>query len=157
MTIDSSNFRKVTFSYPWKENMSYQIVADVNAFFDWYGLTNDTLKVKYKTLQRKDLGNILLQVDSLNISDSYVLELLDKSNDVIATEIIRNQTGFTKNYEALAPGNYVVRIIKDNNQNGRWDPVNYYEKRQAEGIFSAKIDELRANWDVDAKVIFREE
>ena len=50
-------------------------------------------------------------------------------------------------FESLIPGNYLVRIILDENNNGIWDTGNFLEKKQPETIlfFKDRVIELRAN------------
>jgi hypothetical protein len=45
---------------------------------------------------------------------------------------------------------YTLRVVYDENANGRWDTGNFLEKRQAEEViyFPKQLD-VRANWDVD--------
>lgn len=45
---------------------------------------------------------------------------------------------------------YLVRVIEDNNANGRWDSGVFFRHKQAEKVFSKKLDALRANWELEA-------
>jgi len=156
ISIDSVNLRQVNVAYAYKETLPYKLVIADGAFKDWYGLSNDSIVNNYKVLEAKELGNILLTLDSLDATQNYVYKLIDKSDKVIDEGVLKQKTSFQKDYIGLAPGKYFLRIIKDENGNGRWDPANYYEKKQAERIFDAPIEELRANWDVEAKVLYKE-
>jgi hypothetical protein len=54
------------------------------------------------------------------------------------------------NYEYLLPGVYRLKIIVDENQNGKWDTGNYLKHIQPEKVFynPTKIN-IRANWDIE--------
>ena len=49
----------------------------------------------------------------------------------------------------LEPNNYLLRVIYDANDNGRYDPGNYLTKRQPEKvIYFPNAIQLSQNWDV---------
>jgi hypothetical protein len=52
----------------------------------------------------------------------------------------------------LAPGIYDVELVEDVDENGRWSTGNYDSKKQPERVFKKTLEELRANWDVDAEI-----
>ena len=46
------------------------------------------------------------------------------------------------------PGEYEIRILFDDNNNGKWDPGNYSKKLQPEKVISLpKKLAIKANWD----------
>jgi hypothetical protein len=48
----------------------------------------------------------------------------------------------------LDPGNYGMRIIIDNNRNGKWDPGVLLQKKQPEKIINYNTQVvLKAGWD----------
>jgi len=102
-----------------------------------------------KTTDLKEFGNINLTVDSLDADLNYVFELM-LNNDVIETLKNSGEPKFQHNFIALPPGNYTLRIVEDTDGNGKWSPGNYDLKTQSERVFEKKIEEVRANWDVDA-------
>ena len=72
------------------------------------------------------------------------------NKDEIYKEIIHQEEDgnlFTFNY--INPGSYFMRIIYDENDNGKWDTGSYLNQKQAEEIiYFPKEIEVRANWDV---------
>ena len=47
------------------------------------------------------------------------------------------------------PGKYHVRLIKDDNKNGRWDGGDMKTKRQPEEvIYYPKLINMKANWEM---------
>ena len=53
-------------------------------------------------------------------------------------------------FKALEPSEYTLRVIYDDNGNGKWDTGNFLEKRQAEEIeYLSKTVQVRASWDWD--------
>ena len=52
------------------------------------------------------------------------------------------------------PGDYQLRILNDENENGTWDPGNYHLKKQPEKVMDIpKKISIRADWDNEADVV----
>jgi hypothetical protein len=150
--IDSAEQRSLVIQYPWKENKLYNLEILPNRVLDQFGLVNlDTIRASYNALSKKEFGNIVLNVLDLVPDTNYVVRLLFDGNLVDEVETKGSST-FTKNFKLLVPGTYDVEIIEDVDENGRWSTGNYDLKKQPERIFTKTLEELRANWDVDAEV-----
>jgi uncharacterized protein (DUF2141 family) len=157
MAIDTNGQRRLTFSYSWKEGLPYQMELLPGALTDIYGLQNDTIALAYRAELRKNYGNLSLTLDSLSAEQQYIVELLDRSDKVVERFLVRDTPSYQREFRALPPGSYSVRIITDWNANGRWDSGYYGLYRQPEPILTQPLEQqLRANWDLDATVIFRE-
>ena len=52
-------------------------------------------------------------------------------------------------FRYIAPGEYMIRILIDENENGKWDTGNYAEHIQPEQFiyYMGKIN-VRANWEI---------
>ncbi|MBK6932024.1 MAG: hypothetical protein IPH12_14630 [Saprospirales bacterium] len=55
-------------------------------------------------------------------------------------------------FQKLLPLAYTLQLIEDRNGNGRWDTGDYFERRQPERVFLKKLEPLRANWEVEARL-----
>jgi len=80
-----------------------------------------------------------------------VIELFqDVKNILSRNSFTKDTTIVFKNFYA---GKYYVRVIYDDNHNGKWDTGNVKEKRQPENIW---IDPqqltLRPNWEDEEKL-----
>jgi len=101
----------------------------------------------------ENLATLLFEVDTQ--SPSYILQVLTKKGKVVREYV--NQSSGTIN--SLEPGEFQLRLIIDENQNGIWDPGNYYKRQQPEPIVfyrnseDQKLITLRANWEVGPLVI----
>ncbi len=152
LQLDTADRRTLMVSYSWKEGMSYQLELDSGAVVDMYGLTNDSLRQQYLSEQIRNYGDLTIQIDSLNAQVNYILQLT--LNDKIAKEIyLSERKSYRQSFKTMRPGSYLVTIIEDRNGNRRWDPGDYDERRQAERLFRKRLEELRANWEVEALVI----
>ena len=148
--------RRLFIARPWKEGLPYELELMPGAFTDLYGLQNDTIIQPIQIDLLKSFGNLTLQFDSLSADSSYYVELLDKGNTVFDSFVIRGDTSFQRSFRAMPPGAYTVRLIEDWNDNGRWDTGNYDKMLQPEPIYLRPLEQLRANWDLEAVVNFAE-
>lgn len=178
--VDSTR-QRIRLSYKWKEQTAYRLIIDSSFATDTGGVRlagMDTLNFKTKAMS--DYGSLTLNLeygvppdtslhepDTTGIAvapappaieprdsgDHYVIQLM-REKDLIASSPLKGNTwqiGF------LNPGDYHIRILKDDNGNGVWDRGCYYcpVKRQPEKEYSppGKFN-VKANWDNDYKVKF---
>ena len=141
------NYDRVEIDFKLLPNDLYDIQLLPNALKDFWGNTHDTLNYRVSTKKTEDYGNIFIQ---LIYEDSYefILELL-KDN-----KVVRSYSKPVENsnypFEILNPGKYFLRLIKDKNNNDRWDTGNYLKKIQPEEVIYYPFElELRANWDLN--------
>jgi hypothetical protein len=73
--------------------------------------------------------------------------MYDKSVLIRSDEITKNTTMVYRDFPA---GRFKVRVIYDDNRNGKWDGGNLKEKIQPENIWIYnKVFDLRANWELN--------
>jgi uncharacterized protein (DUF2141 family) len=136
----------------WKENTKYHLFIPPGTFTDIFGLKNDTIKIDFKTREEKFYGTVKLKVNIPIGKDStkrnYIVQLLDEKENLIRENNI-NKTE-TIDYNYLYPQKYKLKIIIDDNGNGKWDTGNLLQKRQPEKViyYSEPIN-IRSNWDSD--------
>ena len=81
-------------------------------------------------------------------SFEFILELL-KDGKVVRSYNKPNEDS-NYSFKLLDPGKYFLRLIKDKNNNDKWDTGNYLEKIQPEEVIYFPFElELRANWDLN--------
>lgn len=151
--ISESAPHELLIGWPWKEGKRYEMELLPGAVHNWYGLANDSLMKKWIVEPVKSFGNIKLTIEGLDPGLNYVAELLFQENNVVEKLLIENSETYQRSFTLLPPGNYSLRIVTDLNQNGRWDAGLYDAKRQPEPIFKTKLEPLRANWDLETKVV----
>ena len=150
--IDSTEQRTLQINYPWKATYTYNLQILPGAITNLYGRSNtDTLNLNYLIKEPKEFGSINLQVTDIDSLQQYQVELLFAEN-VVASFSIANAKKYQRTFASLPPGNYSVKVIEDLNKNGRWDSGDYDKKLQPEQIATATLEELKANWEVEAAV-----
>jgi uncharacterized protein (DUF2141 family) len=148
-TIDSSR-TKVTLSAQWQEAMDYRIIIDTSAIIDSANLhltKADT--IRFTTRQQSDYGNVVLRFSNLDLAKHPVLQFAQ------GEEVKKSYPLSTLEWsnKFVTPGEYEIRILFDENKNGKWDPGDYSKKLQPEKVItlSQKIA-IKANWDNEREI-----
>ena len=123
-------------------NIIVQILP--GAFEDLYGIKNDSISGALYFNTAEDFGNLMVKVKDMN-AKNLIVQLTDAKGKVLKEYFTKDSLYTFKN---LAPANYGLKLIADDNKNRKWDTGNYYEKRQAERviIYNEAIG-IRQNWD----------
>ncbi len=142
--------QKINFKFKKEEEESYQIQMLPGALIDFFDKQNDTLQYNLKTGNYTDYGNLTLNLSGIK-RFPIIVELLDEQEKVISTRYSENQTKLE--FTLLPPRKYLIRIIYDDNENGKWDTGYYWDKRQPEETFYfPEAIDVRANWDITQEV-----
>ena len=136
-------------------NDKYDIELLPNTFIDFWGKTNDTIKLKLTTKSTESFGIINVQLDWKVEKQKFILELINEKNQISRRVVKSNSIDLYK-FENLNPGNYKLRLIFDKNENNKWDSGNYLKKIQPEKvIYLPDKIELRENWEVNQVFILK--
>ncbi len=83
----------------------------------------------------------------------FLVQLLDNNYQVIHQQTNQLRTVFRN----VIPGSYQIRLIIDINENGRWDPGNYFRNIEPEPVIyyiapdeTTIIKGVKANWEIGA-------
>ncbi len=123
---DSSK-KTVRLHLEWKENTVYHVILDKDFAEDSTGkrlLKTDTLNFKTKKLV--DYGSLKIRLKNLDLTRNPVLL-------IVAGEIIIKSIPMTGNefsQSLFLPGEYELRILYDENKNGKWDPGEFFGKHR---------------------------
>ena len=152
---DSANILRYHVKIDWKPDTRYEVVFDSTAFLNIYGLYSDKYNGKITTREKEYYGRILLNVS--NVKKPCLVQLLknNKNENMVQSKKIYSDQTVILDY--LAPETYIIKIIVDSNDNGKWDTGNYKEGIQPERVhyFSKKL-KVRSNWDIEDQVVILE-
>jgi hypothetical protein len=144
-SLDST--RKVlTLKYPWQGNTAYNIIVDKDFAEDSAGrkiIRTDTFN--FHTKKESDYGSLKLRFINLDLGKNPVL-LFIQNDQVKYTHVFTNRDVIIKLFN---PGEYDMRILFDENRNGKWDPGEFFGKhKQPEKVqpVSRKLN-VKPNWD----------
>ncbi len=137
----------------WQTGFPYRLQILPGSINGWGGFTlADTLDLTLAFAKEEDFGTIKVKFPSADSAKTYMAKLLnqDKLVDQFTWE---GQSTITRS--GLNPGSYTLRIFADINQNTIWDPGHYLRKINPEPVLNFKIDNLRANWEMEVPVSFQ--
>ena len=145
---DSLNQRKFTLKPKWKEKTTYKFEFSAGYAEDMIGRGNDTLRAEFTTRATKDYGSLKAKVNVPNEKPFFLLQLIDEKGNTVQEKPLVN--GKVQRFVQLVAGNYNLRLIADENQNGKWDTGKYLTHNQPEKVYihTGKI-EVKANWDLE--------
>ena len=150
-TFVSKNKSKLYIEIPKKYSDLYKINILPKAVTDIYEMTNDSLNLNLQTKTLEDYGTIILDVKS-ELDAAFIVELKLENGALVRQKIIDNPQ--VVNFELLPPGKYIIKVLIDENKNGKWDTGDFLLKKQPERIvFLDKVIELKANWDDNEFII----
>jgi hypothetical protein len=149
ITIDSTR-KIVTLHSSWTENTDYRLIVNKEAVCDSDSVfmrKTDTLA--FKTKAEAEYGSIVIRLLNFRKSKHPVLEFLQSGIIVKSVPLTTDQ--WSDNL--FVPGDYEIRILFDENNNGKWDPGSYEQKRQPEKVISFdKILSIKADWDNEREI-----
>lgn len=106
---------------------------------------NDTLPeilATYSFKNTKDTG--IIKGKLVTDKSAFTIQLLDKS----FKPIYELKDSKTFHFKLIPPGEYLLRILIDNDENGTWDAGNILENKEPEDIFFYQEPIIiRANWE----------
>ncbi|MBK9984797.1 MAG: Ig-like domain-containing protein [Saprospiraceae bacterium] len=148
---DIHDIRRFDLSAGWIEKMRYHLTLLPGAITDYWGRSNDTVKQILFVTGPDQYGDLTMTIDGLDSSKQYVL-LIKAGEQISDTFVIEHQSATQLVKKGLSPGKYTLELIEDLNQNGVWDTGDYHKKRQPERKMIFMPDNLRAGWELEAKV-----
>ena len=155
--IDSTQTNNLSIAHPWEPGTSYRLEFAPTAVTDVFGQQlADSLIYRFRANALESVGSLQLSFPSLDSNAVYLVRLVNGANkQLVETFIIDRQTSFSKRFDRLQPGKYGLEVIRDLNENGRYDAGNWELRRQPEVVESIELEELRANWEVEAEVTLK--
>lgn len=142
--------QEIALLFPKEFDQKYTFKAQKNAFEDYLGQKNDSLKFTFSTRNPEDYGNLKIVFKNPK-SFPFLVELTNNKGKILASQYVdkKPEVEFT----LLEPEKYSLRVVYDTNSNGQRDTGSYLENKQPEEVyhFPKEID-VRANWDVNQEV-----
>lgn len=147
LLADSNKLKLFT---KWAEDFDYRLIIQKDAVTDKTDSTitkTDTLRFKSK--KESDYGNVVLRFNNIDFTKHPVLQFV-QTDEVKASFALTAKEWRNKLFN---PGEYEIRILYDENNNGLWDPGNYSKKIQPEKVITIpKKIFVRENWDNESEI-----
>lgn len=149
---DTGNFKKITVKYRWRQGSKYEIIFNEAAFTSIYGDKNKRIPKKFQIDKTDNYSTLTLKVTlPPDTAKAYVVELLNEQKKILQSDPIRHNGSIV--YKNIITGKYLLRVIYDENKNGKWDSGNVHLRKQPENIWvSEKVISLRPNWEAEEAI-----
>lgn len=133
--------------YEWAPGTKYRLTIDSAAIIGAFGEWNKAIVHEFTTKNPEDYATFYVSLTG--VSDSAVVELLDRSDKVVRQQNVKDAMA---EFTYVTPGEYYMRLFIDANGNGLWDNGVFSDtlKQQPEEVyyFPKKLT-LKKNWDVE--------
>jgi hypothetical protein len=143
--------KQVSLVYNWKQDIDYKLILQKDFAEDTLGrklLKTDT--ISFKTKPEAEYGSLRIRFRTLDLSRNPVL-LFVQGEKVVKSVPFTSSQFYSK---LFIPGDYELRILYDENRNGKWDPGAFFGKRkQPEKVLdlNRKVT-VKANWDKEETI-----
>lgn len=145
---DSVNENLYHIRFNWRAKRNYELVLQEGALKSPFDDVNKESKTQFTLDESDNYGNITFTVNGLDSAAQYVVQLIDEQKEKVFDSRVIGAKNNQIAYDKFPGGKYGLRIIYDDNKNGKWDPADVYAKKQAENIwYLEKTFTIRANWD----------
>ncbi|MBK8443778.1 MAG: Ig-like domain-containing protein [Sphingobacteriales bacterium] len=138
--------QEIKIDYDWKPETSYEVLireGGISDIFNRRNPQNDTLR--FTTRRASDYGALRVELKNIPAATA-VLELIDGFGTRIDSKIPAADNSAV--FERLQTGVYNVRVVIDENHNGKWDTGNFAARKQPERVltFPESIT-IKPNWE----------
>ena len=149
----SDNRHAIYISNTFMEDSSYTLLLKPGAVTDWFGQKSDTLLQKFHIPAASEYGTLKVSLNGIP-KGNYILQLLNEKGNLIQDSLIQGET--TISFKYINSGNFLLKLISDENKNGKWDTGNYLQHQQAENVrYYTKPIKMRTGWDMDVEWNFK--
>lgn len=149
---DTTADRRYILRYNWRPKRSYELQLEDGAFIGFFEDKNKSVTKSFTMDETENFGDIILHVTTPDTTHQYLVELINEKKDVIHKSVpITQSTNIP--FRQFPGGKYTIRVVYDENNNGKWDTGDVLNKRQPERIwYLNKTFIIRANWEQEEKM-----
>ncbi len=150
-TLDTSR-KQLTMAATWQPGASYHMILQKDFATDTLGhqlLRSDTISFNARPL--KDYGSVSIRFRNLETYTNPVLQFV-LNDQVVASYPLTSETFIQP---LFLPGDYRIRILNDTNQNGVWDPGQFFGiRRQPEIVrpVTSRTVNVKADWENEFEI-----
>ncbi len=125
-----------------------EIIFNQSAYTTQNAIVADSSRLKFKIKTEKDFGTLVL--DLTKFENNVLVDVLLNGKLYRRVDVGDKNNVTLKN---LDPGSYTLRLVMDNNKNGKWDVGDFNLRKQAERIYYYEDPvKIRANWELELQL-----
>lgn len=147
LKVDST---EILINTEWLPNKIYTLRLVKGWAKDTSGAELPPGKFIFRTRSLEDYATLNINLDSTLVGRKYLLVLSKDKEEIWKKPALNNKITLP----LLSPGNYTLKLIFDDNENGLWDTGDFFARRHAEKVLPYKGEILlKAGWvnDIDFK------
>ncbi len=145
MIREKDNIRTYEMLAEWQPGFEYSVELDSAAFTDIYGRVTKQEKIGLKVKDLDEYGTLQVNIPSLS-GKNIIAQLLEQGEKQVKE--YKTSDGVVK-FWYLSEKNYFLRVIIDENDNGKWDTGKFDALIQPEQIFYyPKEISCRTKWNI---------
>ena len=153
ISIDTAHPETIAIAYPWKFSTKYRLIIPQASIKD--SLNNILVKtdtLHFITKSEEAYNRAIIKMKGFENLKNPILQLTQDDKIKFSYPI----TSALINIDRLPLGEYTLRLLLDNNNNGKWDTGAFYgkKKQQPEIVkwFAMPLN-IRANWENEISLI----
>ncbi len=143
-TIYDDSNGVVTLLPHWEMGSDYKLILQRAFIRDSSDKGSKADTLRFRTMAKEDYSSIIVLIDSMLLKKHAILLVYSKNEE------IRRSTDLYKPvlFDLLKPTSYKLRLLYDENGNGKWDAGNLAEQQQPEITLELpKTIRLKPNWE----------
>jgi hypothetical protein len=159
---DTNSIRRFFIEHHWEPNSSYLLQVDSAAARNIYGYPNKKVDQKFRIQKEEYYGKIYLTIS--NLTEPAIIQLLSNTKEEKVLQKIQQIGDGKIEFPYLKPDKYKLRLIMDQNKNGKWDTGFLADHLQPEKvIYWPKVIKVRSNfeykenWKIDYKPDYKKD
>ena len=110
------------------------------------GLSNDSVKLKFKCAETSSFGSFKLVKEEKLKSERLIVELKDDKGNILYKGLFE---GKEKLIENLLPGIYSLNIVIDENRDGIWTTGKFSTREKPEKVMVIKDQSIKKRFETE--------
>lgn len=150
--ISDKNPYEININANFKEGSKYSLTIPKGTVSSFYESVAKSYRFDFESDKTENYGSLILTLENAP-EHSFWLQMLSENGEIAYSNYGKNRQ---ITFSSLKPGNYELRILVDNNENGVWDTADFSREEFAEDVFilGKKIEirplwEIRETWDLN--------
>ncbi|RNA61249.1 hypothetical protein D1631_04490 [Chryseobacterium nematophagum] len=144
--ISEKNPYQITIKSDFQTGKKYQLTVPKETVSSFYSKVSVSKRFDFEQDKVENYGRVVFSLQNAPTT-SYWIQLLDNSGKIIYQKYAK---GDKVTFDILKPGEYITRILVDNNENQYWDETDFQNEIFAEDVYTYyKLLLVRPLWDTN--------
>ncbi|CAA7195382.1 Ig-like domain-containing protein [Chryseobacterium potabilaquae] len=144
--ISEKNPYQITVKSDFQTGKKYQLTVPKETVSSFYSKVSVSKRFDFEQDKVENYGRVVFSLQNAPTT-SYWIQLLDNAGKIIYQKYAK---GDKVTFDILKPGEYITRILVDNNENQYWDESDFQNEIFAEDVYTYyKLLLVRPLWDTN--------